>query len=145
MAADERWQRLGDMLLNRRVELTGDTNREAFARKAGLRYSRSLFDIENGKRDNYGPAMLAQLEQVYRWEAGSINAVLAGGQPTELSDEQFPASVSLRDRIYTGDAELVREKVVDWYLSAPTAENRLHAIDLLFQFMQAHPLGGSED
>ena len=151
MADEDAWQRLGEMLLNRRVELTGDTNFAAFARKAGVndkgepRHGRTFSNIEKALQDTYGDATKALVEQVYRWEAGSINAVLSGGQPTKVGDEQFPASVSLKDRIYTGDAEMVREKVVDWYLSAPDPGQRLHAIDLLFRFMQAHPLGGSED
>jgi len=141
--ADERWQRLGEMLLNRRVEL-GGTNREAFARERGLRYSRSLFDIENGKRDNYGPAILAQMEQVYRWEAGSIKAVLEGGHPIELSDGHRPtAPLSLKDRRYTGQVELVREWVAQWYLNVPS-ENRDHAVDLLVQFTDAHPIAGDD-
>ena len=144
MAVDARWQRLGEMLLNRRVELTGDTNREAFARDAGLRYSRSLFDIENGKRDNYSPAMLAQMEQVYRWAAGSIELVLQGGQPIELSDgHRSAALLSLKDRRYTGQTELVCEWVARWYLNVPV-ENRDHAVDLLIQFTEAHPIAGDE-
>jgi len=145
MADDEAWRRLGEMLLNRRVRLTGGTNREAFAREAGLRHSRTLFEIEKGERVNYSAATKALMEQVYRWTAGSIESVLAGGQPTELSDGQYPAAVGIKDRTYTGDAQLIGEKVVDWYLSAPDPGQRLHAIDLLVRFMQAHPLGGSED
>lgn len=154
MAANEAWQRLGEMLLNRRVELAGDTNFAAFARKAGVnakgeaRHGRTFFNIETAKQDHYLDATKALVEQVYRWAPGSIKVVLAGGQPNKLSDGQRPAVVpavplGLNDRIYTGDAELVREHVVQWYLSAPV-EKRDHAIALLIQFTREHPNGGDE-
>jgi hypothetical protein len=75
------WRRLGELLVQRRVEL-GFRDREAFARARGLAHSRILFDLENAKRDNYAPSTRADVERIYGWEYGSVQAVLDGGAPT---------------------------------------------------------------
>lgn len=75
------WKRLGEMLTARRIELDPrNQNRRRFADRVGINY-RVLFDIEQGKRANYGPNMLAAVERAYAWKAGSIEQVLDGGYP----------------------------------------------------------------
>ena len=150
MAVDEKWRRLGKMLQNRRVKLAGDPNFAAFARKAGVnakgepRHGRTFSNIEKGTQDKYSDAMLVLVEQVYRWAPGSIEAVLEGGEPTELSDgRDSTAPRSLKDPRYTGQVQLVREWAASWYLNVP-AENRDHAVDLLIQFTDDHPIADDD-
>lgn len=87
------WQRLSRLLVERRLEL-GYAKRAPFARANGLSHDRVLFDLENARRDNYDPATLALVEQIYRWRRGSIEAVREGGDPTPVDDsnaEPLPA------------------------------------------------------
>jgi len=70
--------------------------------------------------------------------------ILESGVVGAGSQQQFPANtVSLKDRVYTGDAELAREIAVLWFLDVPV-ENQDRAIDLLIQFTRAHPIVGVE-
>lgn len=99
MPADERrdpWVTLGSLLLARRAQIDPRyTNRRLFCEETGLDY-RVVYDIEKNKRQNYGPAVLAAIERGYRWAPGSIEAVLAGGAPTERVDATIrPAPVSV--------------------------------------------------
>jgi hypothetical protein len=74
-------KRLGTMLVQRRAQLDpAFRNRNAFVETVRLDY-RVLFDIENAKRDNFGPETLAAIEIGYGWKHGSITAVLDGGDP----------------------------------------------------------------
>lgn len=74
------WQALGKASVARRIRLGYET-REKFAQAAGIS-SRLLSDIENGKRTSYDPATLVKLEEALKWEAGSVDALLAGGAAT---------------------------------------------------------------
>lgn len=77
----EDWERLGQLLQQRRVELNPDwKNRAEFTRANGINY-RLAQDIETAARDNYDPPTRAFIEDAYRWEPGSIVRVLAGGDP----------------------------------------------------------------
>lgn len=78
---EDPWERLGQLLINRRVEL-GYKTRAAFARAHNLKHDRGISDIENHARKNFSPSTIAAFEQQYEWEPGSIAAVLAGGDPT---------------------------------------------------------------
>lgn len=82
------WERLGRLVVAARVA-QGMHNRERLA-KAGGFSTRFLGDIERGRRDNYDPVYLALLEQALGWKSGSIDRVLAGGEPTKapVSDDQ---------------------------------------------------------
>lgn len=89
----DHWQRLGRLLIERRVEL-GYPRRLTWARET-LRLSndRILSDLERARRTNYDPATLAQVERMYQWAPGSIRAVLAGGEPTPVANpEATPGS-----------------------------------------------------
>lgn len=78
------WERLGALLVARRVEL-GHTKRLTWARDVlGLTHDRTQSDLENARRTNYDAATLAQVEQQYMWSFGSIQRVLAGGNPEPL-------------------------------------------------------------
>jgi transcriptional regulator with XRE-family HTH domain len=78
---DPEWARLADLVVERRREL-GHMTTSAFAEASGLS-RRLLGDIERTARDNYDQVTLAQLEVALGWAKGSIQEVLAGGEPTE--------------------------------------------------------------
>lgn len=74
------WERLGRLLIARRVEL-GFPNRSAFARHLGMSHDRTLADLEKARRQNFDETTLLFVENGYGWQAGSIREVLAGGDP----------------------------------------------------------------
>jgi hypothetical protein len=74
-------ERLGHHIVSRRVEL-GYRNRTDLA--ASLKFTvRTLSDIENGVR-KASPGTYAMLENKLAWSPGSIDTMLAGGEPKEL-------------------------------------------------------------
>jgi hypothetical protein len=74
-------ERLGHHIVSRRVAL-GDRNRTDLA--TSLQFTvRTLSDIENGVR-KAGPGTYAMLENKLAWAPGSIDTILAGGEPKEL-------------------------------------------------------------
>lgn len=84
------WQRLGDLLVARRIELNPRwRNRTRFAEEVGLHW-RMLFDIEKAKRQSFPDETLMAIEVAYRWQYGSIEAVLNGGDPVPLAAEPDP-------------------------------------------------------
>ena len=74
-------ERLGHHIVSRRVAL-GYRNRTDLA--DGLQFTvRTLSDIENGVR-KASPGTYAMLENKLAWAPGSIDTILAGGEPKEL-------------------------------------------------------------
>ena len=74
-------ERLGHHIVSRRVAL-GYRNRTDLA--ASLQFTvRTLADIEHGVR-KASPGTYAMLENKLSWAPGSIDTILAGGDPTEL-------------------------------------------------------------
>ena len=74
-------ERLGHHIVSRRVAL-GFRNRTDFANS--LQFTvRTLSDIENGVR-KASPGTYAMLENKLGWAPGSIDTILAGGEPKEL-------------------------------------------------------------
>jgi hypothetical protein len=86
-------ERLGHHVVSRRVAL-GYRNRTDFAHS--LQFTvRTLSDIENGVR-KASPGTYAMLENKLAWAPGSIDAILAGGDPKELLVKlRRPTSVPL--------------------------------------------------
>lgn len=77
-------ERLGHYIVSRRVAL-GYRNRTDLA--ASLQFTvRTLADIEHGVR-KASPGTYAMLENKLAWAPGSIDTVLAGGEPTETVTE----------------------------------------------------------
>ena len=82
-------ERLGHHIVSRRVEL-GYRNRTDLA--ASLQITvRTLSDIENGVR-KASPGTYAMLENKLAWAPGSIDTILAGGEPKELVMNQRQTS-----------------------------------------------------
>ena len=74
-------ERLGHHIVSRRVAL-GYRNRTDLANS--LQFTvRTLADIEHGVR-KASPGTYAMLENKLSWAPGSIDTILAGGEPTEL-------------------------------------------------------------
>jgi hypothetical protein len=93
--------RLGHHIVSRRVAL-GYRNRTDFA--DSLQFTvRTLSDIENGVR-KASPGTYAMLENKLAWAPGSIDAILAGGEPKELVVELHPDSPEPRHHSFTTDA-----------------------------------------
>jgi hypothetical protein len=74
-------ERLGHHIVSRRVAL-GYRNRTDFANSLQFT-ARTLSDIENGIR-KASPGTYAMLENKLGWAPGSIDTILAGGEPKEL-------------------------------------------------------------
>ena len=75
------WVRLGKALERRRGQLGyGFRRRGEFADGTGLS-SKTLARIEHAWRDAYPDDTIALIEVIYRWQPGSAEAVLRGGEP----------------------------------------------------------------
>lgn len=78
-------KRLGELLTQARVELDlRYRNRALFARERNLN-ERLVQDAETGYRGGFRPATKFAIERAYGWEVGSIDRVLAGGDPVPLT------------------------------------------------------------
>jgi hypothetical protein len=77
----EAWQRLGKALERRRGQLGyGFRRRGEFAQGSGLS-AKTLARLEHAERDSYPDDTIALAEVIYKWEPGSAEAVLKGGEP----------------------------------------------------------------
>lgn len=89
------WQRLGDLLVTRRVQIDPRyTTRRTFVAEthSGKQDSwyRMITSIENGSRDNYSRETLAAIEIAYQLQPGSLHRTLTEGG--ELEPLQQPAA-----------------------------------------------------
>lgn len=73
------WRRLGEEVKRRRGYL-GFKSRREFAEATDFP-AKTLSDLEQGKRTTFTPDTFARLEGALQWESGSVQAVLAGGDP----------------------------------------------------------------
>ena len=94
-------ERLGHHIVSRRVAL-GYRNRTDFANS--LQFTvRTLSDIENGVR-KASPGTYAMLENKLGWAPGSIDTILAGGEPKQLVVKLRRDSPEPRYQSFTTDA-----------------------------------------
>lgn len=75
----EDWQRLAAMAARRRAQL--DLTQIEVAQRGPLSLDR-VQAIEGAKRSNYRLGTLLALERALEWKQGSVDAILAGGEPT---------------------------------------------------------------
>jgi hypothetical protein len=80
---------------------------------------RTLSDIENGVR-KASPGTYAMLENKLGWAPGSIDTILAGGEPKELVVKLRPTTPTPRTHAYTTDA--VSDTITDTLSRASTEE-----------------------
>ncbi len=73
------WVRLGRHISRARVARGWNTSK-SMADAIGIS-DRTLRDFENAKRDNMTPSLRARIEPALGWEIGSIDVILAGGDP----------------------------------------------------------------
>lgn len=78
------WQRLGSAVLARRRELR--LRQEEISTAGGPSHA-TLRHIEHGEPGQYQERTLLRLEQVLRWQPGSIHKLLNGGEPTPVMPE----------------------------------------------------------
>jgi hypothetical protein len=94
-------ERLGHHIVSRRVAL-GYPNRTDLANS--LKFTvRTLSDIENGVR-KASPGTYAMLENKLLWAPGSIDTILAGGEPKELVVKLRRDNPEPRHRSFTTEA-----------------------------------------
>jgi hypothetical protein len=94
-------ERLGHHVVSRRLAL-GCRNRTDLANS--LQFTvRTLADIEHGVR-KASPGTYAMLENKLAWAPGSIDTILAGGEPKELVVELRRDSAEPRYDSFTTDA-----------------------------------------
>ena len=84
------WEHLGDQVRRRRQVLGIKQNEIPGVGTATMSH------IENAKQDAYKDFVLAALERGLKWKPGSVDSVLAGGEPAEL-DEPAPAGDEISD------------------------------------------------
>jgi hypothetical protein len=101
-------KRLGRLLMQARVRQDpGYRNRARFAREKGLN-ERLLQDIETGYRGGFGASTKLAIEIAYHWKPGSIDAVLAGGNP---EPEPAPGGLAPEDQAALDQwVELIRQR-----------------------------------
>lgn len=75
----EDWRRLATYV-NKRRHLLGLTQQDI--RSLGGPSTATMRLIEGALQDSYRPMVLSSLEKALRWAPGSIEAILAGGEPT---------------------------------------------------------------
>jgi hypothetical protein len=110
-------ERLGHHIVSRRVAL-GYRNRTDLANS--LQFTvRTLSDIENGVR-KASPGTYAMLENKLAWAPGSIDTILAGGEPKELIVKLSPTTPTPRTHAYT--TETLSDATVDALSRASTEE-----------------------
>ena len=91
-------ERLGHQIVSRRVAL-GYRNRTDLANS--LQFTvRTLSDIENGVR-KASPGTYAMLENKLGWAPGSIDTILAGGEPKEVAVELRQTRPNTLSRTHT--------------------------------------------
>lgn len=77
---DPAWQRLGEMLIKRRVDIDARyRNRRIFCADTDTDY-RVISDIESARRTNFSQPMISHLETAYRLKAGNIKRMVLGGE-----------------------------------------------------------------
>jgi hypothetical protein len=109
--------RLGHHIVSRRVAL-GYRNRTDLANS--LQFTvRTLSDIENGIR-KASPGTYAMLENKLGWAPGSIDTILAGGEPKELVVKLRSTTPAPRTHAYTTEA--VSDAITDALSRASTEE-----------------------
>lgn len=83
----EDWKRLGRYIKDRRERLRL-TQQGMYAR--GGPSVATIRNLEAGEQTSYRPRTRDQIEQALGWAAGSVDAILAGGEPSVPSSTSSP-------------------------------------------------------
>lgn len=119
-AAD--WERLGELLTRRRVDLDPRfQNRTVFAEERGLNY-RLAYDIEEAKRSNFRPATLAAIASAYAVTAESVSAVLRGDGELEPLPADAPRITAVPAPVPPGATLSAIDRIAALIATATPAE-----------------------
>ena len=109
--SQERWQRLGDLLIQRRVALHPHYRyRNAFADDTGINWRR-LYDIEKAGRTGrtgFPRSTIAEFETAYQLQPGAIWAFLDGDEDTLVPLPEPEPEPPARVRRHFDDPRLQR-------------------------------------
>jgi hypothetical protein len=114
---DAQWERLGELLLQRRAQLDPRYGRRTrFTAERHLDY-RIAYEVEKARRHNFGDGTLASIEAAYELAPGSIMRTVAGG-PLEPRRDSDPApdtlsgagSLTAPPAVASGDAAVPDER-----------------------------------
>jgi hypothetical protein len=90
------WLRLADAVRTRRIEL--ELTQED-VRAVGGPSTSSMRMIEGALQSGYRMDILRRLEVALQWKAGSVRALLAGGDPVPLGEQQLPVPVPVPEQL----------------------------------------------
>jgi hypothetical protein len=93
--ADANQKKLAAYVIARRVEV-GYRTRRALGAAMGVT-ERTLDKLENGGK--VGPSTLGALENALRWEPGSAERILAGGEPVVRGEQPPPRARQYNDPV----------------------------------------------
>jgi hypothetical protein len=99
------WRRLGEHVTRRREHELGMTQADVHA--AGGPSPASQRKIERGELPEATARTLGSLERALRWPAGTINRILAGGEPDGAAPTPPPAVLSDADRLMDYEIKLL--------------------------------------
>lgn len=123
------WEKLGEAVRARRHEL-GLT--QADIREHGGPSPAIVGALENNRAAQLSPRMRRGLDQALQWEPGSVNAILAGGEPVAITLSS-PTDPGIPDPDRWGDAAPLIAKVerVQLAVNALTFDVREMASDIV--------------
>lgn len=105
------WERLGAKVTAERVR-RGYRSINAFAEASGLSSS-TLDNLENHRKTSYTPSTLSLLEHALGWRTGSVELVLAGGEPEVEDDPDLAAILDMWPRLSAGTRRTLRILAVE--------------------------------
>ena len=122
MTADGNGERLGSLLVRRRIELDRRyRNRQIFAREREIDY-RIVSDIERGRRANFETQTIALIERAYDLDAGAIERGLRGGDLILAADRATSPGdelIAMRTRVprWADRAAFATDTGLGWQLA----------------------------
>ena len=88
------WERLGELLTQRRTQLDPRyARRTTFAKERGLNY-RVAYEVETNRRHNFGDGTLAVIESAYELVPGSLKRTLNDGPLEPAGRPAVPSAPS---------------------------------------------------
>jgi transcriptional regulator with XRE-family HTH domain len=105
------------MLERRRGELGfGFRERARFAREcgAGKVSVKTISRLEKGERGSYPQSTIGTIEALYQWSTGSVESVLAGGEPDTILPTPAPGRGARVPITLTDAAPTSGERLASW-------------------------------
>lgn len=102
-------------------------NLSEFSRRAGIN-RQTLYNLRDGRNSNLRSGTKDGIERLLDWAPGSVDAILAGGDPT-LQHRGEPARPESTLRTVAADVELTFEEALEVYGKALQQLRRVATID----------------